>query len=584
MAEAPLPEKASAEPKKEVSDVEHKPRLRPPASKDAGQHGCTVSLQQGTRVTARVSAPPTSGRSDPPAFWGHVPAARPHRSWRQLVGQLEGAGADAEKSACGPRRPRAARRIAPPCGPQPEDSARGHRLGKLQSEKGDPAHGRTRPEGRRRPAGPKGEKGDTGPAGPPVRPARKARGARRARQERRWRWMPPSPCRRGGRCQGRRQRVGRESRCQPYSQLRWFFLRRAVRPTVSTDSPLRPRQPTPVQAAALPPTRCSSCMRKGAEDGKGNLCGAGGVARRMKKKAYVGGGGQRPVQSEDVRRRREQGEAVLQRRAGVCRDGCASRGPEVRRKGRGGRKQRAHRGGRFAGTASNAVCNTVDAYDTSPHPDGPGGAGGQAVSAFRRAAQGVCSVCGRDCYADRPRGAITRWMPTTPPSPDVSRRAEQDADEGWAARCLAPVRSLPEAVRAALTTGGALRPWTSTMRPSPDGGHAAVHQTVLPGGRDRRELCPLLGRQAPPRMAVLWWTLYDLPQPTPQLCRLRQCRRLCPLCGRYGRCGDVYDASLTKTTVSILSAARQPNAVTAGGYAFFKAAMSPARWMSATPR
>ena len=32
---------------------------------------------------------------------------------------------------------------------------------------------------------------------------------------------------------------------------------------------------------------------------------------------------------------------------------------------------------------------------------------------------------------------------------------------------------------------------------------------------------------------------------------------------------DVYDASLTKTTVSILSAARQPNAVTAGGYAFF---------------
>ena len=32
---------------------------------------------------------------------------------------------------------------------------------------------------------------------------------------------------------------------------------------------------------------------------------------------------------------------------------------------------------------------------------------------------------------------------------------------------------------------------------------------------------------------------------------------------------DVYDASLTKTTVSILSAARQPDAVTAGGYAFF---------------
>ena len=32
---------------------------------------------------------------------------------------------------------------------------------------------------------------------------------------------------------------------------------------------------------------------------------------------------------------------------------------------------------------------------------------------------------------------------------------------------------------------------------------------------------------------------------------------------------DVYDASLTKTTVGILSAARQPDAVTAGGYAFF---------------
>lgn len=38
-------------------------------------------------------------------------------AWQQLVGQLEGAGADAEKSAVRPRRPRAARRTAPPLRP-----------------------------------------------------------------------------------------------------------------------------------------------------------------------------------------------------------------------------------------------------------------------------------------------------------------------------------------------------------------------------------------------------------------------------------------------------------------------------------
>lgn len=74
-------------------------------------------------------------------------------AWQQLVGQLEGAGADVEKSVA---RAETEQRVGQRrrCGPQPEDSARGHRLGKFQGREGRPrCTGRTRPEGRHRPAG-----------------------------------------------------------------------------------------------------------------------------------------------------------------------------------------------------------------------------------------------------------------------------------------------------------------------------------------------------------------------------------------------------------------------------------------------
>lgn len=141
------------------------------------------------------------------------------------------------------------------CGPQPEDSARGHRLGKLQGRERRPrCTGRTKArratQARR---GRKAKKAIPARQAPPVRPARKARGARRARRERRRRWMPPSPC------QAQRQMPRSSAARWPGKPLPAILTatpvlpRRAVRPTVSTDSPLRPRRPTPVQAAALPP-------------------------------------------------------------------------------------------------------------------------------------------------------------------------------------------------------------------------------------------------------------------------------------------------------------------------------------------
>ena len=175
-------------------------------------------------------------------------------AWQQLVGQMEGAGADAEKSAV---RAETAQSSASDSAAAAARSLKtlqeGIASGNFKGEKGDPGA-----RGAQGPKGPKGEKGDTGPAGPA-----KARGARRARRERRRRWMPPSPC------QAQRQMPRPSAVRWPGKPLPAILTatpvlpRRAVRPTVSTDSPLRPRRPTPVQAAALPPTRCSSCMRKG---------------------------------------------------------------------------------------------------------------------------------------------------------------------------------------------------------------------------------------------------------------------------------------------------------------------------------
>ena len=177
-------------------------------------------------------------------------------AWQRLVGQMEEAGADAEKSAA---RAETAQSSASDSAAAAARSLKtlqeGIASGSFKGEKGDPGV-----------RGAQGPKGDTGPQGrpaPPVRPARKARGARRARRERRWRWMPPSPC------QAQRQMPRPSAARWPERPLPAILTatpvlpRRAVRPTVSTDSPLRPRRPTPVQAAALPPTRCSSCMCKG---------------------------------------------------------------------------------------------------------------------------------------------------------------------------------------------------------------------------------------------------------------------------------------------------------------------------------
>lgn len=187
-------------------------------------------------------------------------------AWQQLVGQLEEAGADVEKSAV---RAETAQSSASDSAAAAARSLKtlqeGIASGNFKGEKGDPgARGAQGPKGDTGPQGPKGEKGDTGP-GRPRRcdRARKARGARRARRERRRRWMPPSPC------QAQRQMPRSSAARWPGKPLPAILTatpvlpRRAVRPTVSTDSPLRPRRPTPVQAAALPPTRCSSCMRKG---------------------------------------------------------------------------------------------------------------------------------------------------------------------------------------------------------------------------------------------------------------------------------------------------------------------------------
>lgn len=136
---------------------------------------------------------------------------------------------------------------------------------------------------------------------------------------------------------------------------------------------------------------------------KGIYVGAGGVARRMKK-AYVGVAGKaRAVRKMYV---------GVGNRARLCYSaepeyagaGVPLAAPKYGAKAAAAGNSALIGGGRFAGTASNAVCNTVDAYDTSLTRTAPAALGDQEVSAFRRAARGVCSVCGRDCYADRPRG------------------------------------------------------------------------------------------------------------------------------------------------------------------------------------
>lgn len=83
-------------------------------------------------------------------------------AWQQLVGQLEGAGADAEKSAV---RAETAQSSASDSAAAAARSLKtlqeGIASGSFKGEKGDPGA-----RGAQGPKGPKGEKGDTGPAGP----------------------------------------------------------------------------------------------------------------------------------------------------------------------------------------------------------------------------------------------------------------------------------------------------------------------------------------------------------------------------------------------------------------------------------
>ena len=118
---------------------------------------------------------------------------------------------------------------------------------------------------------------------------------------------------------------------------------------------------------------------------KGIYVGAGGVARRMKK-AYVGVAGK--------------ARAVRKMYVGVGNRArlCYSAEPEYAGTGV---PLAAPKYGAKAAAAGNSALIGGGRF---AHTDGPGGAGRQEVSAFRRAARGACSVCGRDCYADRPRG------------------------------------------------------------------------------------------------------------------------------------------------------------------------------------
>ena len=217
MAEAPLPEKHLPNQKRRSLDDRIQALacvLR--RSKDAGQHGCAAArLQQELR---RLPAEGERRRrvegNDPPGVlahagrqpariagggWGGGGARAGHGSARRRMHHLRGqrrrphphqcrpalpggrklrhrgrhsaaaghsgmaaAGGSAGRGRCrrgeeccagrdGPEQRVGQRRR---CGPQPEDSARGHRLGKLQGREGRPrCTGRTRPEGRRRPAG-----------------------------------------------------------------------------------------------------------------------------------------------------------------------------------------------------------------------------------------------------------------------------------------------------------------------------------------------------------------------------------------------------------------------------------------------
>ena len=83
-------------------------------------------------------------------------------AWQQLVGQLEGAGADVEKSAV---RAETAQSSASDSAAAAARSLKtlqeGIASGNFKGEKGDPGA-----RGAQGPKGPKGEKGDTGPAGP----------------------------------------------------------------------------------------------------------------------------------------------------------------------------------------------------------------------------------------------------------------------------------------------------------------------------------------------------------------------------------------------------------------------------------
>lgn len=83
-------------------------------------------------------------------------------AWQQLVGQLEGAGADVEKSAA---RAETAQSSASDSAAAAARSLKtlqeGIASGNFKGEKGDPGA-----RGAQGPQGPKGEKGDTGPAGP----------------------------------------------------------------------------------------------------------------------------------------------------------------------------------------------------------------------------------------------------------------------------------------------------------------------------------------------------------------------------------------------------------------------------------
>lgn len=387
-----------------------------------------------TAVPAKDASPSRAATASAPSpvptcatGWPQTPAQRMALcrppgtpAWQQLVGQLEGAGADVEKSAA---RAETAQSSASDSAAAAARSLKtlqeGIASGNFKGREGRPrAHGAHKgPKGDAGPQGPKGRKrryrpgrpaGATGPASP-----RGQTGAAGKAVE-----VDATLAVSGAAADAKavgsalagkaaashtHSYAGSSSAGGTANSVNGFTF------AAQTARPRCRRQPCHQQGAHR------VCV-KGAEDGKGDLCGCG-RRRPQDEKSLCRGGGQGPCSPEDVRRCREQGAAVLQRRAGVCRGGCASRGPEVRRKGRGGRKQRAHRRRTLRWHGLERGLQYGGRLRHLPHADGPGGAGGTRGICIPPCRSGRMLCLRAGLLRRPPEGAITRWMPTTPPSP-----------------------------------------------------------------------------------------------------------------------------------------------------------------------